>query len=270
MLTSDARSHAATGQKQTRIDRWELKHAALTDVGKKREVNEDYFLLDPKRQLYLIADGMGGHAGGEVASRIAAETVGGYFEELDAAYTPESMPRRLVEAIKVANSALFEKVESHPELEGMGTTVVALAFTPGFASWAHVGDSRLYRLRDGRVSALTRDHSLLEQALQRQNLAPEEADDFAEHFPYRNVVTRALGTRRVVEVDTDSEPLVDGDLFAMTTDGVHDVIGTERFAGLLVEHRTDCERACQAVADETLRTGAPDNLAIACVRVRAS
>lgn len=270
MLTSDARNRAATGRQRTRIDGREFEHAAISDVGHHRDINEDYYLIAPEHRLVLIADGMGGHAAGEVASRIAAESVAHYFEQLDDIHHQQSTSRHLVEAIKIANSALFQKVRETPQLEGMGTTVAALVFTADLAVWAHVGDSRILRLRGDELKALTRDHSLLEQTIRRQQLEGEEAEQFAQNFPYRNVVTRALGSRWVVEVDVDSAPLADGDLFVLTTDGVHDVIEPNSLRQLVRHHAPDCEMICRALVDETLQADAPDNLAVACVRAEES
>ncbi len=275
MQIAERRSHTFTDLRSTQIKNWEFDYLAVTDVGRRRPINEDFFLLHPERDLYVVADGMGGHAAGEVASRIAAETVAAYFDTADVPLSfsashkeCETLKQHLVQAIKLANSSIFDEASDRVERRGMGTTIVALSFCDGNAYWAHVGDSRLYRLRDSQLSALTRDHSLLEQTLKTQQLSEKEARQFAENFPYKNVLSRALGSRYVVEVDVDSAGIEDGDVFVMTTDGVHDVIGDDAFRELFDQHARDLRRACEEVVAAANRAGGPDNITIACVQAR--
>lgn len=275
MLTSEARSHALTELGTTRTDSWQLRHAAATDVGRQRSGNEDFFLLHPDRRLFVIADGMGGHAAGDIASRLAAETVAAYFDEADLPRRPDpstgrddSMAQHLIRSIKLANSSVFEEASESCERHGMGTTIVALTFGGDIAHWAYVGDSRLYRLRDGRLDQLTRDHSLLEQTIERQDLSGDEIERLHQHFPYKNVLTRAIGSRYVVEVDTGREELKDGDLFVMTTDGVHDTIDDPQLQSILEDHADDWKTATRSIIAECNRAGGPDNITAACVQVR--
>ncbi len=276
MHTSQARQHAHTRLRSVAGQRWEFHYTAISDVGRKREANEDYYLLHPDRQLFVIADGMGGHSSGEVASRMTCETVAAYFDEADLPRRlgPEtglqqSLQQHLVQAIKIANASVFQEAVENPARQGMGTTVVALTFCGDHAYWGHVGDSRLYRLRTDDLQPLTRDHSLLEQTLDRQDFTEEESAQFTENFPYKNVLTRAVGSRYVVDVDVDSAPLQNGDLFIMTTDGVHDVLGVDKLGELLVQHRPDWNDGCQAIVAETNHLGGPDNITALCVEVRS-
>ncbi len=281
MQTSKIRSQTITGLESTLTERWEFRYTAAADIGQRRELNEDFFLLHPDRNLYIVADGMGGHAAGEVASHIAGETIAAYFDETDVPRRPspgqsnrfqsdESLHHHLVQAVKIANSTIIEEAADRPETQGMGTTVTAIIFFGDHAYWAHVGDSRLYRLRGDELQPLTRDHSLLERTLKSQDLSAREAEHLTEHFPYKNVLTRALGSRYVVDVDVDSAALEDGDVFVLTTDGVHDVIGDDRLGDVLRHHRSDWHLACQAVIQKANQAGGPDNITIACIEARSS
>lgn len=276
MNTSEARPHAHADLHSTRTKKWEFRHTAITDVGQRRDANEDFYLLDPDRQLFVIADGMGGHAAGEVASEMASQTVAAYFEETG---LPESLgdgsgqqgpslQAHLVQALKIANASVFQEATENVEHKGMGTTLVALAFHDDYAYWAHVGDSRLYRLRGERLMPLTRDHSLLEQTLDRHDLSSEEAAQLSESFPYKNVLTRAIGSRYVANVDAESSILQDGDAFIMTTDGVHDVIGHYKLQEIIRKHRPDWNDACQAIVAEANHLGGPDNITALIVETR--
>ncbi len=275
MLTSETRSHAVSELQTAHSEHWRFRHTAITDVGQRRSVNEDFFLLDPDRDLYVIADGMGGHAAGDVASRLAGETLAAYFEETDMPRQPdkgsedsESLPHHLVQAVKIANTAIFEEAAERADRQGMGTTVVVLTFFGDRAHWAHVGDSRLYRYRDGTLRQLTRDHSLLEQTIDRHQMSGEEARRLSDQFPYKNVLTRAVGSRYLVDVDVDSAPLNDGDLFLMTTDGVHDTIDDGQIAAELQDHRRDWDRALESIVACANRAGGPDNITVAGIEVR--
>ena len=279
MQISGQRSHTFAKPQLRRGKHWQFSYLAVTDVGRKRPLNEDFFLLHPDRDLYIVADGMGGHAGGEVASRLAGETIAAYFDKRDlpqavAYQDPMSrhtvLPHHLVEAVESAHDAIVEAASRDVERRGMGTTVVALTFCGDRAYWAHVGDSRLYRMRDGSLEAMTRDHSLLEQQLELHMMTDEEARQFSEDFPYKNVLTQALGATDSVDVAVDSAPLQSDDLFVMTTDGIHDVIGESAIAELLSRYRHDLKKACEEVVVDANRAGGPDNITIACVEIRSA
>ena len=272
MQISMPRTRASTALQSVRAGRWRFRFAAATDVGSRRQHNEDFFILHPDRHLYLLADGMGGHAGGEVASRVSAETVVAYFDatengqNIDANTAAcERLPNHLVQSIKRANASIFSEAGERSEHRGMGTTIVTLTFCADHAHFAHVGDSRLYRLRHGELQPLTRDHSLLQRALDFQDLSEDEARELIENFPHKNVLTRALGSRYVVDVDVDATPIEGGDLFVMTSDGVHDTIDDEYLNALLVSHQDDWNMACDAVIAACNDAGGPDNITIVCV-----
>ena len=265
-LTSEARRHAHTRLQHRSAFGWDFHYAAISDVGQRREENEDFYLLYPERNLYVLADGMGGHAAGEVAARLASETLGAYFEEQELPETlpdPDPLhplPDHLERAMKLANRSVFEEGSSHSGKRGMGTTLVALTFHRDFAYWAHVGDSRLYIYRDDSLGVLTRDHSLLEDAIVSQGFSHQEAQDFRRAFPYRNVLTRAIGSRDEVDVDVAGMPLNDGDIYLLTSDGVHDVIGPSTIADIITTHRPDFATAARTLVDQTNAAGGPDNI----------
>lgn len=273
MITSETRAQAFADLEATDHRSWTLRHTALTDVGQRRQVNEDFYLLYPERGLFVVADGMGGHAAGEVASRMVCETLAAYFDETDLPdedhrQAPQAMGDHLTKAIQIANETIFEEAAQRRERAGMGTTAVALSIYDDRAAWAHVGDSRLYRLRQTKLEPLSRDHSLLEKTLALQELSGAEAAEFTRTFPHKNVLTRAVGSRPDVDVAVDDQPLESGDLFVMTTDGIHDVIGTDCLFDLLYLNRGNWPAACRTIAAETNRRGGPDNLTIACVEVQ--
>ena len=274
MLTSTPRSDATTDLQTTTSGRWTFRYAAATDTGRRRDVNEDFFLLHPDRRLFVIADGMGGHAAGEVASRITAETLAAYFEEAElplhgdrSSDVDETMSHHLIQAVKIANSTVFDEAQDSVDRRGMGTTVVALSFSDERAHFAHVGDSRLYRLRDTHLEQLTRDHSLLEQTIGRQDITGEEAEQTRRNFPYKIVLTRAIGSRYVVDVDADSTPVEHGDLFVLTTDGVHDVISDAAIADALLASDENWHQACRHIIAGANLAGGPDNITVVCVQV---
>ncbi|HYG69848.1 MAG TPA: protein phosphatase 2C domain-containing protein, partial [Anaeromyxobacteraceae bacterium] len=202
--------------------------AGSTDVGLKRAHNEDAYLLLPEERLFCVADGMGGHASGEVASRIAVEEMAEFFRVTgadDEATWPFRMDpsrgydeNRLLTGVKLANLRIFERAQSDARLNGMGTTLVAahLARDGSTLLVAHVGDSRAYLLRGGGIRQLTEDHSLLNDYLKARHLTPDEV----AAFPHKNVIVRALGMKGAVEVDLVREPLEDGDVVLLCCDGL--------------------------------------------------
>jgi protein phosphatase len=198
-----------------------------TDVGKKRASNEDAFLVDDPLGLYVVADGMGGHAAGEVASQEAVETIYGMVKQglralpqLAGELTNERARSacRLIEgAVQAATYMVFALAELDRDKSGMGTTISALLVLGDYAVTAQVGDSRIYQIREGLVSQITEDHTLISWQLKQGLITPEEA----RRSPHRNVITRAVGNRDYVEVDTGLIVLMPGDRFLLCSDGLH-------------------------------------------------
>lgn len=205
------------------IDTIALAH---TDIGKVKDSNEDSFLLDKRLRLYIVADGMGGHAAGEVASDTAVHEIRRYVKEHEAvinhfADTGEGRDQILAlleQAVRGASKAIYALAQQDPAKRGMGTTVSLLLITPARGFIAHVGDSRVYLVRGGEVFQLTEDHSLINELIKRGKLRPEDADK----APYQNAMTRAVGVYADVQVDTLDFEIAAGDNFMLCSDGLTD------------------------------------------------
>lgn len=206
--------------------------AARTDCGRHRAGNEDAYLLRPESGLFVVADGMGGHAAGEVASGMAIELVGTGF--LDAALpdaTPRAVAHALVASITRANGAILERAEREQDKKGMGTTLTALVTLERPACWviAHVGDSRAYQFRRGKLRQLTRDHTWVETQVAQGYLTRAEA----RVHPFSNIVTRALGTEPTVEVDVRRGRIQEGDVLLLCSDGLTGMVTDAEMASIL-------------------------------------
>ncbi len=253
-----------------------LSHAGTSDVGRKRTHNEDAYLLLPEESLFCVADGMGGHASGEVAARIAVEEMAEFFRTTgrdEEATWPYKMDpsrgydeNRLLTGVKLSNLRIFERAASDDRLRGMGTTLVAASFPKGgnAAHIGHVGDSRAYLFRKGMLRQITEDHSLLNDYRKSRTLTPEEI----EAFPHKNVIVRALGMREMVEVDLVREDLDDGDLLLLCSDGLSGMVPDDRIAEILRGYPRDLRGAGQALVDAANEGGGQDN--VTCVLVQAT
>ena len=251
-----------------------LSHAGTSDVGRKRTQNEDAYLLLPEESLFCVADGLGGHASGEVASRIAVEEMAEFFRttgrDEDATWPFKMDParaydeNRLLTGVKLANLRIFERAATDQRLRGMGTTMVAISFprSGDAVLVGHVGDSRAYLLRGGSIRQVTEDHSLLNDYKKSRALTPEEI----EAFPHKNVIVRALGMKDVVEVDLLREELQDGDVLLLCSDGLSGMVPDERIAEIVRGHPRDLRGAAQALVDAANEAGGQDN--VTCVLVQ--
>jgi protein phosphatase len=251
-----------------------LSHAGTSDVGRKRTHNEDAYLLLPEENLFCVADGMGGHASGEVAARIAVEEMAEFFRmtgrDEDATWPFRLDParaydeNRLLTGVKLANLRIFERAASDQRLRGMGTTMVAASFPRGAGAVlvGHVGDSRAYLLRGGVLRQLTEDHSLLNDYRKSRALTREEI----EAFPHKNVIVRALGMKEAVEVDLLREPVLDGDVLVLCSDGLSGMVADERIAEIVRGHPKDLRGAAHALVEAANEGGGQDN--VTCVLVQ--
>jgi protein phosphatase len=211
----------------------------LTDLGRKRRSNEDAFFMDDELGLYVVADGMGGHAAGEVASREAVDTLYGMVKrglgklrELVDPVSEEdaSAACRLMEsAVQAATYFVYSIAEIDRDKSGMGTTISALLVLGDYAVTAQVGDSRIYLVRDGTVEQLTEDHTLIAWQLKQGLITPQEA----ERSPHKNVITRAVGNREYVQVDTKLVPLASGVRFLLCSDGLHGYVQDADIPGIV-------------------------------------
>jgi protein phosphatase len=222
--------------------------AFLTDTGRQRSANEDSFFV--RAPIFVVADGMGGAQAGEVASKTAAEA----FDRDLPAGSPEPFLR---ETIETANRQIHELAGADPSRAGMGTTITAAIVDSESEEVAvgHVGDSRAYRLRGGKLEQLTRDHSLVEEMRRKGQLTDEQAED----HPQRSIITRALGPEPEVEVDVQTVPAAPGDVFLICSDGLTTMLADEKLAGLLAG-ATSMEAAVRALVAEANRAGGRDNI----------
>jgi serine/threonine protein phosphatase PrpC len=242
-----------------------IRYAAKTDVGMKRAHNEDYFALIEDEQLFIVADGMGGHASGEVASKLAAEVIGEFYrhsKDQDATWpyrydhNLSYVENRMVASIRLANARIHESASKNPHLRGMGTTIVAFIIKGDAAFVAHVGDSRCYRVRNGDVQLLTRDHSLLEDYKEAR---PDMTEEEARNFPHKNVITRALGMRDNVVVDISRVDLQSGDRFVLCSDGLSGMLSDEEIHQIAERHE-DLEQAVAEMIERANEAGGTDNI----------
>lgn len=249
-----------------------LSAFGLTDVGRKRRHNEDAYLLDVERGLFVVADGMGGHAAGEVASRITVESIQEFLalrhDETDNTW-PYGFNSRLsldgnllATAVKKANERVIRAVQNRPELKGMGTTVVVALFDAQRATLVHVGDSRCYLRRHGSLQRLTDDHSWVQEQVNAGILTPEEATS----HPLKNVVTRALGGSANVLPDLIEVPLETGDSFLLCSDGLTGMV-TDDEIGELLARGASPEARVRGLVDLANERGGVDNVTVLLVDV---
>jgi protein phosphatase len=231
-----------------------VEKAALSDVGRQRQGNEDSFL--ERSPLFVVADGMGGARAGEVASRLAVEQ----FDDADGADMPPE--QQLAEVAKGANRKIHEMAQEDSAYAGMGTTFTAALVTGREIAIGHVGDSRLYRLRDGELERLTHDHSLVEEFVRQGKLTPEEA----EVHPQRSIITRALGPEPDVEVDTYTHSGRDGDVYLLNSDGLTGMINEEQVAEILRD-RESLEDAAEKLIAAANENGGKDNITVVLFRL---
>lgn len=229
-----------------------------TDVGRRRQRNEDYLSVNETRHglLLVVCDGMGGHVGGERASRLAVQQFVAAFEE------GEGDVRTLFErAVERANTAVFGESSTLAEYAGMGTTLVAVLVKAGRATIVNVGDSRAYRWHSGALERVTADHSVVEELVASGRITPEQA----RIHPQRNLITRALGTAERVEPDFYDTDLRDGDAILLASDGLHGMIADEEISQILRTHPGP-DAACDMLVHAALEAGGDDNVTVAIVR----
>ncbi len=240
-----------------------------TDRGVLRETNEDAFAVVPHLGLFMVADGMGGAAAGEIAACTAIEQVQRAVEDGETTWpsdtslrAPESGPRRFIAGIHRANRQIQRQAREHPGRRGMGTTFAGVMLLDRCAVIAHVGDSRVYRLRDGGLEPMTYDHSLVNELLERGYLKPEDA----RFYPRRNVITRAVGTHEVLEVDARIVDVRPGDAFLLCTDGLHGELEDDEIAAILRQSTLPMAAVARLI-DRANQNGRGDNVTAVVVRM---
>lgn len=250
-----------------------LEAAAASHAGQVREHNEDVFGLYLDERLFVVADGMGGRAAGEIAARLAVDALEAFFREhrsSPAEAWPFSLDTRYSRAVnllrvglKVANRRIREEAQKDPAWYRMGATIAALTFDEDHLVAAHAGDVRIYRIRQRTISRLTRDHSIAEELRTAQPaLSPEDLAALGN----RNVITRALGSKPEIEPTVYLNSFADGDVYLLCSDGLWNCLPDDHIAATVLEH-ADLESACHALIEAGNQAGGPDNLTALLVRV---
>jgi len=241
---------------------------SVTDVGRKRKGNEDSVFMNPEQKLFVVADGMGGHAAGEVASRIAVDAINEFVcltggdEEITWPFgLDENISydgNRLKTAIRHANRKVLEATKEKTEYEGMATTAAAVLVDGDVANIGHVGDSRIYLFSDGQFTQLTSDHSWVNEQIQSGVISADQA----RSHPLRNVVTRALGGKADLSVDMQTRRLRAGDVLLVCSDGLTSMVPDEEIARILGEAKGDIEKAARNLVEEANARGGEDNITV--------
>lgn len=245
------------------------KAAGLTDVGLKRELNEDSFSTDTKTGLFVVADGMGGHLAGEVASRIAVDLINKSYKKWFESDTPEEdlfeypdpslskIGNYIQSSIRLANKVIHEMAAEYSDYNGMGTTVVVLAVLPDLIVTANVGDSRIYLVRNGEIEKLSKDHSIVAEQVEMGIMTDEEA----KQSPLKHVLTRNLGSAMHLEAEVFEIEPSSNDRFILCSDGLTDLVSDDEIQQMVVAE-DDPEVLCQNFIDKALTRGAHDNTTV--------
>jgi len=252
-----------------------IEVAGSTDPGCVRKNNEDHFVVDPELGLLVVADGMGGHNSGEVASDLAVGTIVDFARKMlggRKALVPEGgspelsvRGRQLEYFVKTANTMIYEKGRAFPKDAGMGTTVVAVLLDEKSMTVAHVGDSRLYLWRRGEFSQLTADHSLVGEMVRRGQMSAEDA----ARSPQQNILTRALGAEADVQVDVAEHPLLPGDLVLLATDGLSKMVDDAEVSRVISSER-DLQKIVDVLIAKARAAGGVDNVTVVVARAPSS
>ena len=231
-----------------------LQVFALTDVGKVRAANQDALVIDETARLYGVADGMGGHNGGETASAGARDGL------IAALQGKEPSLDALREGVTKVNGDLFRQQAADESLSGMGTTLSVIWMSEHYVYLGHVGDSRVYRFREGKLEQMTDDHSLVGELMRAGYLTPEQA----ENHPNKNVILRAVGTEEGIDVDLAVEERRPGDLWLICSDGLHGMVSDSRMEAILGVNTP--EAAAKLLMDAALAAGGRDNISVVLVK----
>jgi|JI10StandDraft_1071094.scaffolds.fasta_scaffold37729_1 serine/threonine protein phosphatase PrpC len=248
-----------------------LMSAGRTHVGMKRAHNEDSLRLFREENLFVVADGMGGHASGEVASQMSVETLAEFFratsedEEITWPFKMEKGRKyeesRVITGIRLSNRRIYDSAARDSKLKGMGTTIVVTFFVNDTCYIGHVGDSRVYRFRGGELTQLTEDHSLLNDYIKMRQLTPEEI----EAFPHKNVIVRALGMKETVQVDVMAERPQPADIYLLCSDGLSGMVGDDEI-GRILSKGGELDALCDELIEVANDNGGTDNITVILIR----
>ena len=258
------------------LDGARVRFAGDTNIGRKRDHNEDSIALpETGERLAIVCDGMGGHASGEVASRLAVELIVDHFTETGKQQIltwPYKVDRdlrkdinRMVTGVMLANLEIWERSQREARFKGMGTTCVALYFLDDHLIIGHVGDSRCYRVRGTELSQMTEDHSLINDYIRMKRVTPEEA----ENWPHKNVIVRALGMKESVQVDIFTEVPRVGDTYMLCSDGLTGMLKDDVIQHILMTEK-DLDRAVDRLITAANEEGGVDNISVVLARVEAA
>jgi protein phosphatase len=250
----------------------EITAAGETNVGVKRSRNEDNLLKMPEENLFAVADGMGGHSSGEVASQIAVEGIANFFkatrqdEDITWPYKMDKNrpydENRFIMSVKLANLRIFEASQREARYRGMGTTIAGINFVDGDALIAHVGDSRVYRVRNKQMTQITEDHSLLNDYIKAKKLTPDEI----ANFPHKNVIVRALGMKETVLVDLSRHTLQAGDVYISCSDGLSGMVTDEELLEV-INTTPDLQEVVTTLINKANEAGGVDNITVVVARI---
>ena len=254
------------------LDNARVRFAGDTNIGRKRDHNEDSIAIpEVGERIAIVCDGMGGHASGEVASRLAVELIVDHFTETGKQQVltwPYKVDRdlrkdinRMITGVMLANLEIWERSQRESRFKGMGTTCVAMYFLDDVAVIGHVGDSRCYRLRQHELVQITEDHSLINDYIRMKRVTPEEA----ENWPHKNVIVRALGMKETVKVDAIYDKPRPGDLYILCSDGLCGPTSDEELRELVLKHK-DLRECSQALIDRANEKGGPDIISVVLCR----
>lgn len=236
-----------------------IRIACKTDTGRVRHNNEDSLFVDDQLGPLIVADGMGGHQGGEVASALAVDVISSFLKErLPDEQGTDQVGELIVKAIQKAHEEICTRAADNPELNGMGTTVVLALCQGEKVHVAHVGDSRAYLIRDNEVRQLTKDHSVVSEMLRSGQITPREA----RRHPLRNVITRSLGSPDSAGPDVQCHNWEQGDYLLICSDGLTNMVKDPEIKKLVLKHASDVQAACEALVAEANANGGKDNISV--------
>lgn len=243
---------------------YQISAYCVSDIGLIRQNNEDACKLLQDAQFFVLADGMGGHQAGEIASKETVEHLCVLFEERFDSSNPDLAHAKqcIREIIQEVNAMIYRMGREHPELRGMGTTLCCILFHPKGLIYGHVGDSRIYRLRHGQLQQLTQDHSLLRELIDLGQLSEQQAEDFL----YKNIITRAIGTESHVEPAVADTTLEADDMILMCTDGLTDLVSFQEIQEIM--RQTPEEEIAKVLVKRAKQKGGYDNITVILVKVR--
>ena len=240
-----------------------MKVSACTDIGKTRPQNQDsYYVPDRDKQFFIVADGMGGQRAGSVASKIAVEIMSNYIDEY---YNKENDKEELLKkAISHTNELVYKLANENEELKGMGTTIVAALLSNDDIYIVSAGDSRCYLIRNKIISQLTIDNSYVEVLIQRGIITKEEA----KNHPDKNIITKAIGVERDIEVETQKLKAENGDILLLCSDGLTNMVKNEEILDMVLEGHTNLDECVSKLVNKAIENGGKDNITVVLVEVQ--